>query len=213
MGAHGEDFVGKNIKSGEKFSSLFAPSDCNNNGGASPAGPAYSRTDGVRRRMQASSTAAVGQALIEGRKEKPCSTYPTYFLFCMLSALPIFGAVGSVGLAKSALKPWIADVKWEGFQKVYAYAHHTDGGWKSKLVENQRSASHKIGGPKVYTTVFSFVSIFLSATLAGILLNDPLDSAFWWVAAATGGLFTAMLWAMMALMVCVWVDPGSLPFR
>jgi len=136
----------------------------------------------------------------------------TWFLMSMISLLPVFLSLVAVWMTAQGVHPWIQDMRKEGYLKTFTYATCADGGYRSKFVENQRSISVMVGGPRVYIPVLFMINIMTSASGASMWVETNNDVAIQYMALAISTVCAAMIWNLWALFMSVWVAPNDLPF-
>eukprot|EP00397_Hematodinium_sp_SG-2012_P000325 GEMP01000325.1.p1 GENE.GEMP01000325.1~~GEMP01000325.1.p1 ORF type:complete len:1532 (-),score=290.54 GEMP01000325.1:1998-6593(-) len=153
---------------------------------------------------------------LEVREVIQCKTLWSWWIFSWLSLIPIIICIIAVYIASRGFEPWIQDILREGIGTNSAYTRMTDGGYRSKVVENRESLSYKLGGPTCYCVVLCLIGLVLSATFgmfwAWLLFNLEHDNSIYYIGALFAAAVCAMVWAVWVAVIATWTNPGQLPF-
>lgn len=158
-----------------------------------------------------------GNPTPEVREVNPCKTGKYWWLFSWLILIPIIICIIAVWCASKGFEPWLQDILREGIGTNCAYTRMTDGGYRSKCVENRESLSFKLGGPVVYGPLLCILGLLLSAAFGAFWAwviwgyNDN-DNSVYYIGALFGAAMCAMIWAVWCAIISTWTNPGQLPF-
>jgi len=171
----------------------------------------------MQHRELAESEAGDGTSAVpipEQRQVIPCNIKPYWWVFALFCIIPLIICFLAVCCVARAIEPWVQDIRRETIGTNMAYTRMTDGGYRSKCVEDKDSISFRLGGVVCYTPTLFVITVLISF-LFGIFWGHFFfsdEESTYWIGGLFGALICAMVWATFVAIMATWSNPGQLPF-